>query len=307
MNTSFNDSALFEKILSFCNYLRNIQPQSFSEYSLVQSKANDLLSLFKQRGDSIIQELHEEIRLKAEELLKELYQQALLLKEQLDLACDKRLSNKPVDWSEIAKSWARLGSKWVDSEKLKELIIKSVMDQTKHLIDRDLKVIRDYQQQSINPLSDDPSIISNLENRLNIATQEALQQFVALKNQPSDLNPEAASTWIKNIHAQRQIYFDKILLKIDGVIKELEIDRNIHDPISVYEISSELTFMEQELKYFAQEVTKHGIDLSGLKDLSEDLYALEARGIPQEIHSRFLELKMQLESVLQAYQDRESK
>lgn len=307
MNSSPNDSTLFEEIMSFSNYLRNLQNLSHSGYVIIHSKANYLLSLFKQRGDSIIQELHEEIRLKAEELLKELYLQAQLLKEQLDLACDRGLSNIYVDWNEIAKSWARLGSKWVDSEKLKELIIKSVMDQTKHLIDRDLKVIRDYQQQSINPISDDPTIISNLENRLNVATQEALQQFVALKNQPSDLNPEAASTWIKNIHAQRQIYFDKILLKIDGVIKEMEIDRNIHDPISIYEISSELTFMEQELKYFAQEVTKHGIDLSGLKDLSEDLYALEARGIPQEIHPRFEALKIQLESVLQTFQDRDSK
>jgi hypothetical protein len=300
MNKNINDSALLDEVMALSDKIRSFENQPIGDSSLVIKKADDLLSELANRGDQICDELSDDIRPKARELFKELNNQALHLKSELVKAFQEAPVNGKVNWSEIAKAWMRFAFKWVDSEKLKERIIGLAIDQTKYLIDRDLKVINDYQQQSIMPLLDDPSIALNIEKRLKTATQEALQQFTDLKNQPSNLNPDAASKWIKSIQIKRQLYFDKILLKIDSVLKEVTADYIHEDPVSIFEMNSELTFMEQELKYFARESIKIGSIPSGLRDLKEDLNNLKLRGIPSESLSRFNSLKKEMDLLLES-------
>ena len=112
-------------------------------------------------------------------------------------------------------------TKWHHRPHLINKILEIVADRTRHLIDKDIQVIHDYQTQSFAQLAQESEAFKDVEKRLTQAIEEPLKQLITLRNKRwSIILLQQASEWVANLQSQSETYFDQLLMKIDHVMKD---------------------------------------------------------------------------------------
>lgn len=263
---------------------------------------------FHAQKPMILEQFDQRLAPVAREVLDSLLHDANQLASKLE---DGRDQSYPFDWIDYAKRWAQLYTQWNDGKALAQRILDLIAARTEQLIDKDIQVIRDYQKQSLEHLSEGSDAFKNLESRLAMATDKPLQQLKALRNQHEQhANLAQASEWIANLQEQRERYFDQLLMKIDHVVKEVVHMEDIvdeYDDISIFsEDEGEIVFMEQEIRHIQALLPQMSASdesdiifmearLEGLLDHAEQVNLVNLR---YPLQKRLLALKSQFAAAL---------
>lgn len=237
----------------------------------------------------------------AKEVLDELLQDAEQLKRNLNQKLEHLPQIEEKDWLEHAKRWNHLYTKWHDRKALADKVLALVADRTKQLIDKDIQVIQDYQTQSLAQVPEKSEAFEDLKERLTQATENPLKQLVALRQQtPQPASLLQASEWVARLQAQRETYFDQLLMKIDHVVKEtVQIEEEEADFISFTEDEGEIVFMEREIHHIKSMVdnlkpnqaSEMQFMLARLEELLDHIEQLETTSLPKTLQKRLSKIK----------------
>lgn len=234
----------------------------------------------------------------AKEILADLSKDTEELKCKLNATLQGLQALAKMDWEEHARSWEVLYWKWKDKKSITEKVLKAVSNRAQQLIDRDIKIIDDYCNQSLCNLSPEQAEFKNVEDRLQAAIEEPLKYLVDLKQAPSEPSVSKTEDWIAAVHQNREKYFDHVLMKIDFIVKDIVHQEGLQDPDLHVELEGEILFMEREIQQI-QEALIHlnredekeleFIKLS-LDSLKEHLENLNFANVSQQLKKRSKEL-----------------
>lgn len=263
--------------------------------------ASAIIDQFNAQKKMILQRFDSRIMPIAQEVLDELVNDAERLKHKLDDKLEHLDQTNPEEWDADAKDWVQLYAKWNDRKSLIDKILKIVAAKTKHLIDKDIQMIFDYQTQSLAHLPQETEAFRSLEKRLIRATEEPLKQLMHLRNQAQEhTSLQQASDWVAKLQERRENYFDQLLMKIDHVMKDVVNLEETKDWSAFVEIEGEVLFMERELHHINTDLTHlHLIGesdkqfllgrLEGLLDHADDL---DKPCLPSPLQARMQALKV---------------
>lgn len=273
----------------------------------LKGTASTIIDQFKEQRKMILQRFDNWIMPIAKDVLDGFLQDAVQLKDKLDDKLNHIEETTPDEWNDQAKGWAQLYDRWHDRKGLINKILEVVADRTKHLIDKDIQIIHDYQSQSLAHLPKESEVFKNIEERLKHAIAEPLKQLVALRNRPLDhTSLQQASEWVANLQEKRENYFDQLLMKIDHVTKEVvQVEERV-DGAAFREVEGELIFMERELEHINSDLSQLHLGdesdkqfiaarLEGLLDHAEQL---DECSLPRSLKQRVLSLKKGIENSL---------
>lgn len=262
--------------------------------------ASVILNEFYEQKKYILQRFDNWIMPIAKDVLDELLEDAEQLKGKLDDKLEHLDQTTPDEWNEQAKQWAQLHAKWHDRNALIEKILEVVSDRTKHLIDKDIQIIHDYQTQSLVHLAQESEAFKNVEKRLAHAIEEPLKQLLSLRNKPKEhTSLTQASEWVAQLQEQRESYFDQLLMKIDHVMKDVVYVDERNDWSSFLEVEGEIIFMERELHHINIDLSHIPQDpesekqfiLARLEGLLDHVEEIDENSLPGPLQQRVLALK----------------
>jgi hypothetical protein len=261
--------------------------------SVIINQLTEEKKVILQRFDSWIMPI-------AQGVLDTLLKDAEQLKDQLDEKLDHLDGITPNEWDDEAKRWAQLYSQWHNRQAIIEKILEAVVDRTKHLIDKDIKLIHDYQTQSLAHLPQTSSAFKNLEVRLKQSIEEPLKQLMNLRNESKEhTSLQQASEWIANLQERRESCFDQLLMKIDHVMKDVVHKDDNKDESLFLEIEGELIFMERELHHINTDLTiinlahesEKQFILARLEGLLDHIEQLDEQELPIALQHQIQALK----------------
>ncbi len=288
------------KMPELTDQARVIDQVLFKSLQDLKTTASSVIHHFKEQKKLILQRFDNWIMPIAQDVLDSLIQDADQLKEKLEDKLNHLEQTTPDDWDEQAKRWAQLYAKWHDRNALVEKILEVVADRTRHLIDKDIQVIQDYQTQSLAHLSQESETFKNVEERLAHAIEEPLKQLMSLRNQPkAHTSLQQASEWIAKLQEKRESYFDQLLMKIDHVMKDVVNLEEGRDWASFLEIEGELIFMERELHHInvdlahfdENEESEKQFMLARLEGLLDHVSDLDEKVLPFPLKQRVQGIK----------------
>ena len=268
----------------------------------LKATASTIVKEFNEQKKIILQRFDNWIMPIAQEVLDGLLKDAEQLKEKLDDKLEHLDQVTSEEWNEQAKDWAQLYSKMTDRRVLIDKILEAVADRTRHLIDKDIQVIQDYQSQSLAHLPEESETFKNVEERLANAISEPLKQLMTLRNQPKvHQSLQQASEWVAKLQQQREVYFDQLLMKIDHVMKDVVRLEDKNDMTSFVEIEGEIIFMERELHHINSDMASVNVQdesekqfllarLEGLLDHVNE-FGEQTQSLPKIFHQRLQNLK----------------
>jgi hypothetical protein len=202
------------------------------------------------RFDNLLQPL-------ATEILDEMIKEADQLKTELEISLSSLDHTQTIDWNNQANACVRLFYRWNDPKELNKRILKLVSDKTEQLIDKDLKLIHEYQIQYLSKVDGQSSNLKNLESRLAKAIEEPLKNLVQLKtNVKQTESLQQASEWISKLDSEREGWFDQLLMKIDSSVKDLVLPDEEISSETLRELENEMHFVEHELAHIHQLLPK---------------------------------------------------
>jgi hypothetical protein len=296
----------FPKLISKAHVIDRTLLHHFHD---IRHSASDVIEQLKKEKQSILKKFDSWLMPLAQEVLEELLEDADELKEDLDHSLDKLDSSIKKDWIEYAKKWTQLYARWHDRKGITKKVLKLAAERNSNLIEKDIKVIKDYQDQTLSSVPKGSEEFFNLEKRLFKATSEPLRHLVELKkgfSDKDDLSIKQASEWIANLQKQRESYFDMVLVKIDSAVKEVVSQDVSYDSDLFNELEGEIKFTEQEIKQIDEMLKVPQIDKSELAFLKERVNCLidhleeyDLQNIPKELENRLNAIRKWIEVTLQ--------
>lgn len=270
----------------------------------VQKSALSVLSYFHIQKDQLLEKFDALLLPIAKEVLEEMTHDAELLNHDLEKHLNDLTFSVQADWIDQAKGWASLYARWHDEGGVVNLVLRRLSEKAKHSIEKDLKLIDDYQKHSIAHLSPDTDECRDVEQRLKAATADALQRLSFLKDGPKDLSLEQAAEWLKTLREEREMHFGDLLKRIDQVVEEVGRWDECQDPVQLTEIEHEILFMEQELKEIEVEISsanrRNQMELAlfeeRLDGLQQHLEQLVAPNLPEEFALRLEQVKSRIDA-----------
>lgn len=237
-----------------------------------------VLQQLEKRKEDLLKHYEGALLPAAKEVLKDLEQETIQLKIDLEHSLTTYLTTCPDDWIEQAKQWAQIFAKWQDLKNMDQKILKMAAEKSQALIERDIKVIHDYQGQSLSHLTTESQELKDLETRLKEATDEPLKEIAELKNGPRDSTIKHVTDWIERLHTKRETYFDKVLMKIDSILKDV-VTKEEREIESQPELEGEILFMERELHHLNEQILR--LDLNDEKEVN--LLEIRLEGIKEHL------------------------
>lgn len=304
--TQEHKSQLIEKMATFCRLLQKFPKSATGKINDLEPLADEILNgLLRQKGE-IRQGLNEKMLAAGNDVFDEMSREGIDLRERLH-ECLLDYSNVSAEvWRDLVDSWTMFFSKWNDTKAIVERIVHVVSFREALLIDKDIKVIHDYKHQSLLPLSQNPKAQEDMEKRLTQATQEAMKRLLELKKVPTDLSVEKVSEWIESLHTERQNHFDRLLVKIDNVVKEAVKEVSVESPETIFELKGELAFIEYEIKHIEEQMNSKRANNDALKaqlkDLLEHMNEVFGSRIPAELASSCATMKKRIEVCLAKFE-----
>lgn len=290
-----------QKMPELMGRARVVDQVLLNHFQDLKGHAREVIHQFNEQKTDILKRFDNWLVPIAKEALDELLQDAEQLKRNLNQKLEHLPQLEEKDWIEHAKRWNHLYTKWHDRKALADRVLALVADRTKQLIDKDIQVIQDYQSQSLAQVPEQSEVFEDLKERLEQATEKPLKQLVALRQQtPKPDSLPQASEWVAKVQAQRETYFDQLLMKIDHVVKEtVQIEEEESDFISFTEDEGELVFMERELhqiKLMVANLKPHQASetqfmLARLEELLDHAEQLETTSLPRTLQKRLAKIK----------------
>lgn len=270
----------------------------------LKKTASTVVDQFNEQKKLILQRFDNWIMPIAKEVLDNLLSDVKQLKFNLDDKLESLDQTTPEEWKDQAKHWVQFYMQWHDRNGLIEKILEVVAERTRHLIDKDIQVIQDYQTQSLEQLPKESAAFKNIEERLSKATEEPLKRLISLRNRPQEhTSLQQASEWIARLQERREIYFDQLLMKIDHVMKDVVHIDDKRDLASFLEVEGEILFMEREFHHINEDLSHLSLGeesekqfiLARLEGLLDHVDELEKhRSLPQVLQQRVEGLKTKI-------------
>ena len=183
----------------------------------------------------------------AKEVWENLFHEAEELKSHLANGLENPEALGEMNWIDHAKAWAALCSHWQDKNELVQKVLLIASERATQLVDKDIKLVQDYQDQLIAQRTQETGEVLELEERLSHVTEDSLKQLHNLKEPPDLTSIKHVSDWMANLYTKRATYFDHLLMKIDAYVKDMIHIEDVHDPMHFTEIEGEIKFMDYEL------------------------------------------------------------
>lgn len=274
----------------------------------LKGTASTVIKQFSDQESIILQKFDNWIMPIAKEVLDGFIHDAMKLKNRLEDKLDHIDETTAEEWNDQAKHWAQLNEQWNDRKGLADKILEVVASRTKHLIDKDVQVIHEYQSQSIAHLPKESEAFKNVEERLNHAIADPLKQLMSLRKPPQSI--QQASEWVAKLQEKRESYFDQLLMKIDHIIKEVVHVEERVDWSAFLEIEGEIIFMERELHHINIDLSKiHLAEESDrqflaarIEGLSDHVEELDTSHFPSALKHRVTALKEGIAAALERLQ-----
>jgi len=287
---------------------RNLQTEAIEKVLTnhlqdIQSTTSEILLQMDKKKEDFLKRFDKHLMPAASEVLDEMLLEAKEKKDQLEDKLIKQDPANPTDWDEEAESWLELHSKWTDRKALIDRVLKVVANKTKHLINKDIQVIQDYQTQSLAAVSKEDDDFNMLEERLSHVIAEPLKELKNLGSQVEEnITIQEASEWIARLHEKRQNYFNDLLMKIDFVMKDAVHLDNTWDLSDFTEIEGEILFMEREFHNISQDFAKlqnedeaeKQMSLARLEGLLNHMEDIDTSLLPAPLQSRIQTLKSKI-------------
>jgi hypothetical protein len=186
----FSSSPLIEQ---FCALLKQL-PSSIAgtievedlleQCQVIQRNALIISAHLDQKKEEIAQSFDARLLPLAKDILADIYKEKEELKRELEDHLKDKISVLSHDWESHAQEWNRLYMKLFNKKEMIHLIIKMISERTNQLIDKDLKVIKEYQLQSLAQLSSETSDFVRLQDKLSKAIESPLKSLMQLKRKP---------------------------------------------------------------------------------------------------------------------------
>ena len=249
----------------------------------------------------------------ANEVLENLLSDALFLKKQLDDTVKSLDKTAEMNWVEHSKCWEELYDKWNNRKELNQKILTLLSEKTTLLIEKDIRVIKDYQNHTLSRVVEEGEEFRNLERRLIKATAEPLKHLLEIKAVISqNTSLKQASEWVAELQTQRESCFDQVLMKIDAIVRDVVLPDEDIEGDDFKEFESEMHFVEVELKHIHELIPKiHERDekelyftetrLEGLKDHLEQF---SKKSLPRSLKARLEKLLHAIDLTLLRIQQR---
>jgi len=244
------------KMPELTNQARMIDQVLAHRLQEIRGTASAIIDHFNEQKKMILQRFDSWIMPIAQDVLDGLLRDAEHLKYKLEHKLEHPDQMTSSEWDKEAKDWALLYETWHDRKGLVNKILEVVADRTKHLIDKDIQVIHDYQNQSLAHLPPESEAFRNVEQRMSQAIEEPLKQLLSLRNEAKEQTSiQQASEWVAKLQERREGYFDQLLMKIDHVMKDVVNLDDVKDMTAFIDIEGEILFMEHELHYIKTDLT----------------------------------------------------
>lgn len=277
----------------------------FNRYHDLKASALAIINHLNGLKPGVLKRFDERLKPIAEEVLDALLRDAERLRSKLELQLETMSQATSIEWIDYASRWMQLCSKWHDRKALADKVLEFIAKQTTQLIDKDIRVIQDYQTQSLAHLSKESDEFKNVEERMSKAIDEPLRQLLELRNQSlQQTSLKQASELVANLQEQRESYFDQLLMKIDNVVKDVVyLDEEDEDEwVSFSEFEGEIVFIEREFHHINEMLPNlhtssksdiHFIE-TRLEDLLDHAEQIEASYLPKALRRRVLKLIEQI-------------
>ncbi len=213
--------------------------------------------------------------------------------------------NQYNEWINRAKLWVQICSTSKNRDVIEKAIIQHTFEDFIVIIDRDLKLICDYEEH----LLDELDITDEEKTSLRIEIEKGLTIYLksmkALKNFPKNLKLEDLTTWKDQADKRRDRYFNTVLQVIDNKTGEFNPSKkNKEDHDVLLGSFEQVSYLEVEIPLLAEkiELSKDSFEIEvslqqllALQEEVDELYH-DIR-TPSSIIERLQDLKLLLEHV----------
>lgn len=216
----------------------------------IKNMAHDILHQFEKQKERILRKLGSGVLLPgAKEIVDDLSRFTDELKENLERNLKESELAGEVNWRDHAKLWAQLYAKWHDQKALEEEIIQFLSQRSSEMIAKDIQVIDEYQNRTLEDLNVEEQQLDTLKERMKKVIEDPLKAMHKLKDSPCDMSLEKIGEWISRIQEQREEHFDSLLMRIEGVVGEVQqFSDFIADPALEAELQYNIASLEMEYK-----------------------------------------------------------
>lgn len=294
---------LYTQICEFCELRKSatvVDGRLLNRLQVMKDTASLIIDQFQVQKEGILNRFDNWIYPIAQDVLDELLSDLQQLQIHLEHKINHLEKTTVEEWEMEAQSWAQFYANWNDRNALINKILEMVVDRTTNLINRDIKVVQDYQNQSLARLSQESDAFRNVEYRLSQAIEEPLKQLTELKAQAKEhISLQQASEWVASLQERRENYFDQLLMKIDHVMKDVIHHEEAKEWSNFAELEGEIVFMERELRHIKEdmgdmdEIDESDLQfmLGRLEGLLEHVLELEKHRLPFDLQLRMNSLK----------------
>lgn len=223
----------------------------------ISKSVNKLLYLKVELEKEIDPHLISLIQTIVEPLIKEINRVQKSLEKHESVAQQVKESKKLSEWIEKAKKWIELCSKrHMEKEALLNAVVDHAIQEFHATIDKDLQVIQDYLNHTMERIKIDEFQKNKLKEELEPELSQHLIELIMLKNQPQDLSIESLQLWRAEADLSRENCFSSALYTIDVLSDQAAPGHSIdvkNDPYNM-EIDGNLTLLEQKITELTMDV-----------------------------------------------------
>lgn len=225
-------------------------PQCKKRADEIKMTALQVLQKIEEQKEDILKKMGRGVLLPA---AKGIVDEMSKLTDELRYALEKNLKEleltSEVNWREQATLWAQLYAKWHDHQAIEEDIIQYIAHRISQMIAKDLQIIDDYQNRSLETIQTTGMEFDDLKKRLQSAINAPMQAMYRLKDPPTDISLEKIGEWVSTIQEQREELFDSVLQRIEkitAIARPLTALEIAADPISHAEMRHEVISLQKE-------------------------------------------------------------
>lgn len=226
---------------------------------------NQLLLIREELENEVDPRLPSLINVVVDPLIKEINRLRKIKQIQNSAAQQVKESKECAAWIEKAKMWVDLCAKRHQHEAdISKAIIEYTIQEFHARIDRDLQVIQDYLNHTLENLKINDLLKSELRDRLEPELSQHLFELYLLKDHPKNLSIDTFSPWRADADLARENYFSAALHTIDTIAGEFNPHQLIEDVVDHHSIEIQITLTALEDK-----VGKMEVEIGILADGSE--------------------------------------
>lgn len=192
-----------------------------------------------------------------------------------------QLLEKYSQWISTAKPWVHFFStQGHDKEAISKAVVSQSIHISEELIDKDIQVIRDYQNHKFGEVQITEEQKGALKVRMEAVLEEPLMRLNALRRTPANLTVEQLEEWKSETNMQREECYNDALHKVDQMVQELAVQGQLphHEEMREHQILNfeELADLEDSLPQLLEMVNQEEITPKMGQKIKDTLITLEA-------------------------------